>query len=291
MEGDEVLTVAAPGLLANDVDPDGDALTVKLVSEPLHGTLHVNSDGSFSYSAPAGFDGTVNFSYLVTDNSAVSNVVTVVVHVEGVGGPTTSIDSGPTATQEPETSEDSEISAEMSVGGIVPAIQTSSEPDQGERPENRARTVDESNTARHAVMGPQVTIDYIYQHEQEVDPFVRWQSGRDAMVSSVEYVPQATDEVDGEPEFNAKRLTVDETENDDSTGGTELVSFTASRIVLMSLTVTYVLWALKGGYLMTSFLSTLPAWRSVDPLAILDRSASRTPGDELLFDEEASLPL
>ena len=36
---DTVLTVAAPGVLGNDSDPDGDPLTAVLVTGPSHGSL------------------------------------------------------------------------------------------------------------------------------------------------------------------------------------------------------------------------------------------------------------
>ena len=48
---DTLLTVTAPGVLANDADPDaGTTLTAVLVSGPAHGTLTLNADGSFTYS-------------------------------------------------------------------------------------------------------------------------------------------------------------------------------------------------------------------------------------------------
>ena len=43
------LVVAAPGVLANDTDPNGDALTAVLVTNPSHGTLTLNANGSFTY--------------------------------------------------------------------------------------------------------------------------------------------------------------------------------------------------------------------------------------------------
>src|SRR5439155_10316537 len=46
---DNTLTVAAPGVIGNDTDVDGDALTAALVSGPAHGTLALNANGSFSY--------------------------------------------------------------------------------------------------------------------------------------------------------------------------------------------------------------------------------------------------
>ena len=50
---DERLIVAAPGLLANDVDFDGDALAATLVSGPANGTLSLGLDGSFTYTPRA----------------------------------------------------------------------------------------------------------------------------------------------------------------------------------------------------------------------------------------------
>ena len=39
----------ATSLLVNDSDPDGDALTVTLVSSPSFGTLTLNPGGTFTY--------------------------------------------------------------------------------------------------------------------------------------------------------------------------------------------------------------------------------------------------
>src|SRR3989441_5250712 len=46
---DTTLTVIAPGVLANDGDVDGDPLTAIVVSNPTHGSLTLNNDGSFTY--------------------------------------------------------------------------------------------------------------------------------------------------------------------------------------------------------------------------------------------------
>jgi hypothetical protein len=37
-----------------------------------------------------------------------------------------------------------------------------------------------------------------------------------------------------------------------------------------ALSVGYVMWTLRGGYLVASLLSTIPTWRMIDPLPILD---------------------
>ena len=61
---DNPLTVGADmGVLANDLETAGGALTAELVTGPEHGTLVLNSDGSFSYTPEANWNGTVTFTY------------------------------------------------------------------------------------------------------------------------------------------------------------------------------------------------------------------------------------
>ena len=54
---DTPLTVGAPGVLANDTDVDGDALSAVLVTGPAHGTLSLQPDGAFTYTPAADFFG------------------------------------------------------------------------------------------------------------------------------------------------------------------------------------------------------------------------------------------
>lgn len=66
-QGGVPLTVGAgDGVLANDRDPDGDPMTATLVSGPSRGTLALNSDGSFVYTASPDFFGQDTFTYQVT---------------------------------------------------------------------------------------------------------------------------------------------------------------------------------------------------------------------------------
>ena len=78
---DTVLTVAAPGVLGNDADPDGDPLTAVLVTGPSHGTLTLNANGSFSYTPAADFAGSDSFTYRASDGTLTSNVATVIITV------------------------------------------------------------------------------------------------------------------------------------------------------------------------------------------------------------------
>lgn len=82
-----LLTVsAAVGLLANDVDLNGDKLTAKLVAGPAVGTLVLRADGSFDYAAAKNFTGNVSFQYQANDGTGVSNTATVTISV-GQNGP------------------------------------------------------------------------------------------------------------------------------------------------------------------------------------------------------------
>src|SRR6266700_3502923 len=78
---DTPLTVAAPGVLANDTDPDGDALSAALASGPSHGTLTLNANGSFTYTPAANFNGSDSFTYRASDGATVSNPATVSITV------------------------------------------------------------------------------------------------------------------------------------------------------------------------------------------------------------------
>ncbi|RLE39908.1 hypothetical protein DRZ77_03375, partial [Candidatus Woesearchaeota archaeon] len=78
---DNTLTVNAPGVLGNDYDADGDALTAELVSNPSHGSLSFNSNGSFTYIPDVNYYGTDSFTYKAYDGFAYSNIATVTITI------------------------------------------------------------------------------------------------------------------------------------------------------------------------------------------------------------------
>ena len=92
------LVVYAPGVLGDDGDADGQAITVAPVSQVSvptattsgNGTLnYLNADGSFSYTPNPGFVGTDSFSYEAYDGTFASSAVTVYITV--VDGTTTPV--------------------------------------------------------------------------------------------------------------------------------------------------------------------------------------------------------
>ena len=79
------LTTSAPGVLANDSDVDGNALTAVLQTSPSYGTLTFNADGSFTYIPWSCFVGTDTFTYQAYDGMVYSNTATVTLTVNPVG--------------------------------------------------------------------------------------------------------------------------------------------------------------------------------------------------------------
>jgi len=87
---DNPLVIAAPGVLGNDIDLEGDPLTAIVDVAPLNGTLTLNPDGSFTYTPNAGFLGADAFTYHANDgllNSAPTVVALNVVNTPPIAGP------------------------------------------------------------------------------------------------------------------------------------------------------------------------------------------------------------
>lgn len=98
LQNNQTLTVsAAQGLLANDIDADGDPLTVNVtpLTQVLSGTLQLSANGSFSYVPNAGFSGTDSFVYQISDNrgglAQASVQLTVLPTISGLAGNSLSI--------------------------------------------------------------------------------------------------------------------------------------------------------------------------------------------------------
>jgi VCBS repeat-containing protein len=64
---DGVLTVAAPGVLSNDSDMDGNLLSAFFAGTPAHGQLSLNRDGGFTYRPVANYSGLDQFVYRSVD--------------------------------------------------------------------------------------------------------------------------------------------------------------------------------------------------------------------------------
>ena len=88
LDEDTTLTVAAAsGVLANDYDVDGDAISKVLVDDVSHGTLTLNPDGSLVYVPAANYFGSDSFTYKVRDTVSESNLATVSLTINPINDP------------------------------------------------------------------------------------------------------------------------------------------------------------------------------------------------------------
>jgi uncharacterized repeat protein (TIGR01451 family) len=84
---DATLSVVAPGLLANDTDPDSTALRARLVAGTGHGWLTLRPDGSFRYLPRPNFSGSDSFAYRAGDDGRTSQRTVVTITVTAVNDP------------------------------------------------------------------------------------------------------------------------------------------------------------------------------------------------------------
>ena len=104
-------TVAAPGVLANDTDADGNPLSASVVTGPAHGALTLSANGAFTYTPAANFNGPDSFTYQASDGTAQSDPATVTITVSASN-------DAPTATADAySTGEDTALT--MNAPGVL----------------------------------------------------------------------------------------------------------------------------------------------------------------------------
>ncbi|ATA72474.1 hypothetical protein CGC49_03645 [Capnocytophaga sp. H4358] len=71
-------------VLSNDFDPEGDTFSVTTHTNPSHGTVALNADGTFTYTPTTDFVGEDEFTYIICDGNVTSTCKTARVHVSVV---------------------------------------------------------------------------------------------------------------------------------------------------------------------------------------------------------------
>ena len=74
-------TIDSEWLIANDLDVDGDPLSIEILVGPKCGELEITEDGQLRYTPQENFDGRDSFRYRVNDGEEVSNTARVVINV------------------------------------------------------------------------------------------------------------------------------------------------------------------------------------------------------------------
>jgi hypothetical protein len=123
---DTPLTIASTAVLANDTDPDGDALTVTGTSGAVNGTVNFNGQtNSFTFTPTTGYTGAARFSYTVSDGrgGTASATVNLTVTTPSTATSLFSLSDTPsvTATNDPKAGELG-MKFVASVGGTITGL-------------------------------------------------------------------------------------------------------------------------------------------------------------------------
>jgi len=77
----DILSEEAPGVLENDIEPDGEPMTAHLIQDTSNGNLNLAYNGSFVYIPDPGFIGIDSFSYKAHDGNSAGNIANVTIQV------------------------------------------------------------------------------------------------------------------------------------------------------------------------------------------------------------------
>ena len=95
---DVALVIAAADLLANDSDIDGDTLTITSFTQPAHGSVVDNGNGTFTYTPDANYNGDDSFTYTVSDGNGANDSATVDITVAPVNDAPEALDDAGATT-------------------------------------------------------------------------------------------------------------------------------------------------------------------------------------------------
>lgn len=314
-EANTALTVGpAAGVLANDGDVDGGPLAASLVRQAANGTVQLFADGSFIYTPSAGFNGTDTFIYAVSDGAGGSTDATVTFQItqdpvpDPVPGPAPQpkpevippatkpipvpqVDGPVDADPDPSNDEDdevpivtpapepmrveavgqaltatvrqTEVKAQPSVRPAV-AVAAAPGPMPVRRPQPRApRERSSDDTGEQNGDDPR-------DDESRADVAARWRGtpgGRWEGGALVPPLMTAAGPLAKTLDVMARQIV-----NTDTAHNATIRSVSQ---VAMAMTAGYVLWSLRGASLLASLVTSLPLWRSLDPLPILESRADK----------------
>ncbi|MGA8893469.1 MAG: Ig-like domain-containing protein [Anaeromyxobacteraceae bacterium] len=118
-----VLAVGAPGVLGNDSDPSGRALSAVLAGGPAHGTVSLSANGSFTYVPAPSWYGADAFTYRATNGASTSAPATVSLSITFVNQPPVARDDAATTTKGiavnvPVLANDTDVDGSIAVGTV-----------------------------------------------------------------------------------------------------------------------------------------------------------------------------
>ncbi|WP_296952455.1 tandem-95 repeat protein, partial [uncultured Massilia sp.] len=120
---------AKSGSLPGATDIDGDTVTYGKATDPAHGSVVVNADGTYTYTPAANYHGADSFSYTVSDGHGGSNTYTVAVTVNPVNDAPTA--SGTAITTDEDTPRSGSLPGATDADGDTVTYGKASDPAHG----------------------------------------------------------------------------------------------------------------------------------------------------------------
>ncbi len=289
--GDQVLEVEQPGILENDSDIEGDRLTVELVEAPKHGKLVVGRNGAFRYVPDPSFLGWDSFTYNASDGDADSEPVRVFIKVLT---PTSPVDTDPVkpgtgiSDGNPTTPGDNNDDGSSPLGSPVSGelrdlIRDGSNgaSDSPSLADDRGaiRSEDSTNNDRSADSALDFGSTADDSLGQRLNARGRYIAGFDELLLDHVHV-ETTDLPDIAIDTSSMWGDLDElVQVLQEDGGVNRLAIGSAVGITTGLTVGYVLWTVRAGYVLTTLIAQVPAWRVVDPLPILTSLDGQSEGD------------
>ncbi len=116
-------------VLANDSDPDGDAISIKSLTQPQHGSASVEN-GKVKYTPESGFSGDDTFNYTIKDTDGATGSATVKVAVKHINHTPVANDDSATTRYEQSVTIDV-LSNDSDADGDTLTIQNTTTPKHG----------------------------------------------------------------------------------------------------------------------------------------------------------------
>ena len=305
VDAGESVSVPTAKILANDVDPDSTLTAIKLVSAPLGGDVELDADGNVVFTADSTFAGKAVVRYVaVTETGAESDAGEIVFDVQPALDINTipqvetttaeaepSVDETPQETEPENTAEQTETagpveSDEATAGSgsmeeaIAGVMQGAGEDVQGDNTadtgETEAVAFDSSSNTKDFKLGESER-SYVYQTVSSVVDIDSRASFDRGVASSFSTMLTT---------FNPATMVAYwdnvDTARHDFLHEFEFVNQPVVASVTSVLTVGYLAWIIRGGVLLTTFMSSIPAWQAFDPLPVIEQGAG---GDDTEDDQ------
>jgi hypothetical protein len=273
------IVVLGSGVLANDVDPEGDSLSALLVSQPNTGSVSLNPDGSFVYDPLDTQIGTDQFTYAVSDGAGGTDVATVTISITGPSVEFMPQEEPPTLQRERPKNDISEPD------NPIP----SSDPMPHAEPSPGRRRLQVREAIRPPVRLPIHFEDDIADFRENYVTVFDWSSAIQIgqFSSHVPYPERFSSEIFSDVSVASVtsvegflRVLQDLRNEVRSDGVVDRVLLGSAVGVTTGLSLGYIVWLIRGGVLLSSLLSSIPAWQLVDPLPVLASMGKRSDEDD-----------